>query len=179
MKNKNSSQLRKDKKEVSSHIGIILMVAATIVIAALVLAMLGGFTPPSAPSFYVQIEEVLNENYLKINASHTFDSGPLPNVTVAIYEHGVERLLSGPQMTDETGCAIIEIPKGYHKYFDIVAVYEGRRSTLTVDKRPLLVKSEDTLGQLGIAVFSTVLAVIAGVLGWLVRGHFEKSKRSK
>ena len=179
MKNKNSSQLRKDKQAVSPVIGVILMVAITVILAAVIGAFVFGYGEPSAPSFYIQIEEVLNEDYLKINASHTFDSGPLPNVTVAIYERGVERLLSGSQMTDETGCAIIEIPKGYNKYFDIVAVYEGRRSTLTVDKRSLLVKSEDTLGQLGITVFSTVLAVIAGVLGWLVRGHFEKSKRSK
>lgn len=175
MKNKSSSQLRKDKREVSPRTGVILMIVATIVIAAVVLAMLGGFTPP-APSFYIQIEEVINEDYLKINASHAFDSGPLPNVTVAIYEHGVERLLSGPQMTDGTGCAIIEIPKGYNKYFDIVAVYKGGRSTLTVDKRPLLVKSEDTFGQLGITVLSTVLAA---VLAWLGRGRFEKSKRVK
>ena len=35
-----------DEKGVSPVIGVILMVAATIVIAAVVLAMLGGFTPP-------------------------------------------------------------------------------------------------------------------------------------
>ena len=35
-----------DGKGVSPVIGVILMVAATIVIAAVVLAMLGGFTPP-------------------------------------------------------------------------------------------------------------------------------------
>ena len=35
-----------DKKGVSPVIGVILMVAATIVIAAVVMAMLGGFNPP-------------------------------------------------------------------------------------------------------------------------------------
>jgi hypothetical protein len=154
------------------------MVAATIVIAAVVIAILGGFEPPPppTPSFYIQIEEVINEDHFKINASHAFDSGPLPNVTIAVYEHGVERLLSGPQMTDENGCAIIEIPKGYNKYFDIVAVYKGERRTLPVDKGPLLVKSEDILGQLGITILGVVLAV---VLGWFGRGIFEKSKRVK
>jgi len=82
-------------------------------------------------------------------------------------------------MTDETGCAIIEVPKGYNKYFDIVAVYKGVRSTLTVDKRPPLIKLEDTLGQLGIAILSVVLAAVLGlVLGWLGRARFEKSKKS-
>ncbi|HUV80419.1 MAG TPA: type IV pilin N-terminal domain-containing protein [Candidatus Bathyarchaeia archaeon] len=40
-------KIRKDKKGVSPVIGVILMVAATIVIAAVVIAMLGGFTAPS------------------------------------------------------------------------------------------------------------------------------------
>jgi len=176
MKSKNSSQLRKDKRAVQPVIGVILMAAATIVIAAVVIAMLGGFSSPHAPSFYIQIEEVINGDHLKINASHAFDSGPLPNVTIAVYEHGVERLLSGPQMTDETGCAIIEVPKGYNKYFDIVAAYKGERRTLTVDKRSVLVKSEDILGQPGITILGVVLAV---VLGWFGRGIFEKSKRVK
>ena len=39
-------KIRKDKKGVSPVIGVILMVAATIVIAAVVIAMLGGFTAP-------------------------------------------------------------------------------------------------------------------------------------
>jgi hypothetical protein len=152
------------------------MAAATIVIAAVVIAMLGGFSSPHAPSFDIQIEEVINEDYLKINASHALDSKPLPNVTVAIYEHGVERRLSGPQITDETGCAIIKIPKGYNKYFDIVAEYKGERLTETVDERPWLVILGDTLGQLGITLVGVILAV---VLGWLGRGIYEKSKRVK
>ena len=39
-------KIRKDKKGVSPVIGVILMVAATIVIAAVVIAMLGGFSAP-------------------------------------------------------------------------------------------------------------------------------------
>jgi len=39
-------KIRRDKKGVSPVIGVILMVAATIVIAAVVIAMLGGFGPP-------------------------------------------------------------------------------------------------------------------------------------
>jgi flagellin-like protein len=44
---KHRGTLRRDKKGVSPVIGVILMVAATIVIAAVVLAMLGGFTAPT------------------------------------------------------------------------------------------------------------------------------------
>jgi len=87
MKNKNSSQLRKGKQAVPPVIGVILMVAITVILAAVIGAFVFGVGgPPSAPSFYIQTEEVINEDYLKINASHAFDSGPLPNVTVAIYE---------------------------------------------------------------------------------------------
>ena len=46
MKNERSFKDRR-KRGVSPVIGVILMVAATIVIAAVVLAMLGGFTAPS------------------------------------------------------------------------------------------------------------------------------------
>jgi len=42
-------KIRSDKKGVSPVIGVILMVAATIVIAAVVIAMLGGFTAPTTP----------------------------------------------------------------------------------------------------------------------------------
>jgi len=41
-------KIRKDKKGVSPVIGVILMVAATIVIAAVVIAMLGGFGAPKS-----------------------------------------------------------------------------------------------------------------------------------
>ena len=41
-------KIRKDKKGVSPVIGVILMVAATIVIAAVVIAMLGGFSAPKS-----------------------------------------------------------------------------------------------------------------------------------
>jgi hypothetical protein len=133
-------------------------------------------TAPPGPTFYIQIEEVLDEDFLKIKALTTLYHTPLSNVTVAVYEHGIERLLSGPQMTDETGCVIIEVPKGYNEYFDIVAEYKGERRTLTMDRRSWLIKLGDKLGPAGIAVFATVIASFIGVLGWLLRRHFEKSK---
>nr|MCR5853438.1 type IV pilin [Methanophagales archaeon] len=49
-----------DEKGVSPVIGVILMVAATIVIAAVVMGMLGGFTPPTAHSICVTATQVEN-----------------------------------------------------------------------------------------------------------------------
>ena len=134
---------------------------------------------PPEPSFYIKIEEGIEEDHFKIKATDASYLRPLPNVTAAVYEHGVERLLSGPQMTDETGCAIIEVSKGYNKYFDIVAEYKGERRTLTVDRGSWLIKVGDRLGPAGIAVFAIVVTSFIGVLGWLLRRHFEKSKKVK
>ena len=157
-----------------------------IVIITVILIMLSGILMPiywgdvpSAPSFYIELEEGIGEDHFKIKATDASHLKHLPNVTVAVYEHGVERLLSGPQMTDETGCAIIEVPKGYNKYFDIVAEYKGERRTLTVDRRSWLIKLGDRLGSAGIVVFAIVVTTFIGALGWLLRRHFEKSKKVK
>jgi len=85
------------------------------------------------PNFSIQIEEFFDEDYLKIKAFTVYRLA-LPNVTIAAYEYGADKLLSGPQVTEETGCAIIEVPKGYKRYA-IIADYEGERKTLIVDKR--------------------------------------------
>ena len=58
------SLLKKDRKAVSPVIGVILMVAATIVIAAIVMGYLGSFKPPSKP---LDIE--LGNGILKVNSS--------------------------------------------------------------------------------------------------------------
>ena len=56
-----------DEKGVSPVIGVILMVAATIVVAAVVMAMIGGFTPPTAtpPSASITIQ-VVNKSCFKL-----------------------------------------------------------------------------------------------------------------
>ena len=82
MKNENkASKIRvgKDrrKKGVSPVIGVILMVAATIVIAAVVLAMLGGFTPP-------------RQNYIVTASASTNSTGTGIFVT---YQGGPDSLL--------------------------------------------------------------------------------------
>ena len=145
-----------------------LQIGALIVTTVLLILFVGIFqiVPPShEPSFYIKIGEVIDEDHIRVNALCASDSVPLPNVTVAVYEYGIERLLSGPQMTGEAGYAIVEIPRGYDECFDIVAEYNGERRTLTVDKRSLLVRLGDTLGPLGIAVVSTILGVVLGLLG--------------
>jgi flagellin-like protein len=65
------------KKGVSPVIGVILMVAATIVIAAVVLAMLGGFTPP-------------RQNYIVTASASTNSTGTGVFVT---YQGGPDSLL--------------------------------------------------------------------------------------
>ena len=60
-----------DEKGVSPVIGVILMVAATIVVAAVVMAMIGGFTPPTAtpPSASITIQVVNNSCFKLVHTS--------------------------------------------------------------------------------------------------------------
>ena len=60
-----------DEKGVSPVIGVILMVAATIVIAAVVMTMIVGFTPPTAtpPSASITIQVVNNSCFKLVHTS--------------------------------------------------------------------------------------------------------------
>jgi flagellin-like protein len=130
----------KDEKGVSPVIGVILMVAITIILAAVIGAFVFGETPHE-PSFYINIEETTKEDHYKIHALNASDFRPLPNVMVTVFEHGEGRLLSGPQRTNKTGCCIVKVPGGYNELFDIVAKYENETRTETEDRRPSMVKT--------------------------------------
>lgn len=148
--------------------------ATLLVILVMVAASTGLYIWYSPePTFYIQAEEVFNEDILKINAFIFNTSTPLPDVTVAVYEHGVERLLSGPQMTNEQGYAFIEVPKGYNTYFDIVADYKGERKSLTIDRRGWLIKLEDKLGLVGIAILTIFIGSLFTCLGRWSRRYFK------
>jgi len=65
-------KIRRDERGVSPVIGVILMVAATVVIAGVVMAMLGGFAPPE-PAHMVSVTAD------RVNATHvrvTYMGGP-------------------------------------------------------------------------------------------------------
>ncbi|HUV02765.1 MAG TPA: type IV pilin [Desulfobacteria bacterium] len=171
------SDCEKEGREgVSPVIGVIMMIAIVVIIAAVVAAfaygIIGGVYK-SEPSFYIKIEQTANKDCLGIMAFNASDFQPLPNVIVAVVEHGVERVISGPQMTNKTGFCIIEIPEGYSECFDIVAVHENETRTTTVDKRARLVKIGDKLGPLGIQLLSIGFGAL---LGWIGRLSFERLK---
>jgi len=63
---------KRGKKGVSPVIGVILMVAATIVIAAVVMAMLGGFSPPGRTYAVSATASVTPDKELQI----TYQGGP-------------------------------------------------------------------------------------------------------
>ena len=70
-------KIRRDKKGVSPVIGVILMVAATIVIAAVVIAMLGGFTAPKGMYAVVATAEVRVNPTSGANSTYvTYMGGP-------------------------------------------------------------------------------------------------------
>jgi len=84
-KRSNFKDRRRRKKGVSPVIGVILMVAATIVIAAVVLAMLGGFTAPTR-SYVVTATAVSNATGTGISV--TYQGGPDSDLVDKVYAMG-------------------------------------------------------------------------------------------
>jgi flagellin-like protein len=77
-----------DKKGVSPVIGVILMVAATIVIAGVVMAMLGGFKAPASSKVVGVYQNRINESAITFTVTKIEPAGTtLTNVTMtAPYE---------------------------------------------------------------------------------------------
>jgi len=156
------------RETVKLIITIILTTSFTLIIAAFVFGY-GG-----APYYIIQTQEHTNKDFLLVNTLNYNNNSPLSNVTIKVLEHGEGRLLSGPYITNESGYTIIQIPHGYAKHFDIVGEYQNLTITITIDKRPLLVKSEDTLGSLGIGILLTIFSCFGIVIGWFLKDRKNK-----
>jgi len=169
-------KIDKDGREKSPiALGVILMVSITVILAAIIAAFVFGMGPPENIYMKIQTEELDDKNLLLVKVLNYTDNSPFPNATIKILEHGPREELSGPYTTDESGYAQIKIPHGYDEYFDIFVEYKGKKDSITIDNRPLLVKLGDKLGSLGIAIISTIISAIFGifgiVIGWFLRGR--------
>lgn len=163
-------KIKKDERGVSPIIGVILMILITCILAAVIAAFAFGLGAVQNQYYKIQTEEHLNRDFLIVKILNYTNDSPLQNVTIKVLEHGEGRLLSGPYLTNESGYTLIQIPYGYNEYFDIVGEYENVTNTKTIDTRPLLVKSEDFLGSLGTGLIISIVGIVAGVVGWYLRG---------
>ncbi len=148
--------------KVSPVIGVILMVAITVILAATIPGFVFGLGRVENQYFKIQTEEYSNKDFLLVKII-SYNNSPLHNVIVKVLEHGEGRLLSGPTTTNESGYTLIQIPHGYDERFDIVGEYDNVTNTITIDKRSLSVKAEDYLGSLGITIISVILSAIIGI----------------
>ena len=107
-----------DRKGVSPVIGVILMVAATIVVAAVVLGMLGGFGPPKK-SYSVSVSASRMPDG---NISVTFVGGPdatlVRNIAVSVIDitnasHRDDLMLSSIGDTNMTDNGPYEVTKAH------------------------------------------------------------------
>ena len=95
-----------DEKGVSPVIGVILMVAATIVIAAVVMGMLGGFSPPGKMySISVTAEERRDTGGNPI-IYVTYHGGPDAGSVVSFNNVTVDGVDSGKALTTTVGSSV-------------------------------------------------------------------------
>jgi len=161
-------KMKKSENEVTPVIAVILIVAITVTVAVIIATFMFGV---GVPNQYYKIQtEQLNEDFLLVKFLNYTDNSPLPNATIKVLEHGEGRLLCGPYLTNESGYTLIQIPHGYDERFDIVGEYKNGTYTKTIDKRTILVRSEDTLGSLGIGLILALVTIAGGIGGWLLRG---------
>ena len=167
-------KMKKSENEVTPVITVILIVAITVTVAVIIATFMFGV---GVPNQYYKIQtEQLNEDFLLVKFLNYTDNSPLPNATIKVLEHGGGRLLCGPYLTNESGYTLIQIPHGYDEHFDIVGEYKNGRYTKTIDKRTILVRSEDILGSLGIGLILALVTIAGGIGGWLLRGGKIKKK---
>ena len=162
-------KIKKSESRVSPVVGVILMVGITIILAVVIAAFVFGMGVSYNQYFRIQTEQ-LNEDFLLVKFLNYTNNSPLPNATIKVLEHGEGRLLCGPYITNESGYTLIQIPHGYDEHFDIVGEYKNGTYTKTIDKRTILVRSEDTLGSLGIGLIIALVGIAGGIGGWLFRG---------
>ena len=91
-----------DRKGVSPVIGVILMVAATIVVAAVVLGMLGGFGPPKRTYAVTATAAQINDTTIKI----VFQGGPDADLVTNL-SYTIDGVLSDNFTSNEPGAVVI------------------------------------------------------------------------
>ena len=130
-------KIRKDKKGVSPVIGVILMVAATIVIAAVVIAMLGGFTAPGKTYSVMATASQHGDDIVVI-----FQGGPDASaVTGSLTVSGVDsegNLISFDRVNDsmtgnETGCMWQGTGTTGKEHVTAVATFDDGSSQVILD----------------------------------------------
>jgi hypothetical protein len=168
-------KMKKDDRAVTPIVGTILMILIGIIVAATIATItfgLGGF---QNKYYKIQTVKQLDDDSLLVKTLN-YSNSPLPNVTLKVLEHGEGRLLIGPYVTNESGYTIIPIPHGYEERFDIVGEYENVTNTITIDRRPILVKSEDTVGSLGIQIIAGIILIIVGIVIEKSRNRLRQTK---
>ncbi len=155
------------KPNIPPMVGVIIMVAITIILAAVIAAFIFGMT---GHQFSIEYEKI-DEEYLKITVLNCSDSQPVPNVEVGIYTcSGNHELLVGTVLTNGSGVAILNTPNGYN-YFNIVAESDKYTNTRKYDERHIFLKLNDDYGPLGVGLILAVPALLVTVISRIWRWY--------
>ena len=163
------------KPNIPPIVGVIIMVALTVILAAIIAAFTFGM---AGHQFSIEYEKI-DDEHLKITVINDSNGQPMPNVEVGFYTFDSPReLLVGTVLTNESGVVILNIPNGYN-YLNIVAESDKYKNTRKYDERHIFLKLNDDYGPLGVELILFVLASLGTVIGLIWRRYRGNQNQKK
>ena len=147
----------------TSTLGVILMVIITLGLAAIISAFVFGMSANISRIPFSMIINDSEKDHIDIYVSNATTQQTLPNVLIGIYNFDTDTLLAGPLYSNESGLVFFETPNGYDDHFRVRGIYNGITDTRNIDRRPITVKIDETLGNLGVPIYTAIIGIIGAI----------------
>jgi flagellin-like protein len=160
----------KSENGVSPPVGIVLMVAITLILAGVIAAFVFGMSGNITRIPFKMTINDSEKDHIDVYVSNVTTQRRLPNVQIGIYGYDKDTLLAGPLYTDESGLVFFEIPDGFPDHFRVQGTYKGITYPYYVDRRPMTIRISEFLG-------SPLFSWLLGIFGAGIAGFFAYLKR--
>jgi len=142
---------------------IMLMVCITLILAAVISAFVFGMSANISRIPYTMSVNDSEKDHIDIYVSNATTQQALPNVLIGIYNFDTDTLLAGPLYSNESGLVFFETPNGYDDHFRVRGIYNGITDTRNIDRRPITVKIDETLGNFGVPIYTAIIGIIGAI----------------
>jgi len=149
--------LENSEDGVSPHIGVLLMVAATVLLLAVIAGFVFGMSGNISRFPFKMTINDSEKDHIDVYVSNVTTQRPIPNVQIGIYSYDKDTLLAGPLFTNDSGLAFFEIPTGFPDHFRVQGTYNATTYPQYIDKRPITVKMDEFLGNLSSPLYTAIL----------------------